>query len=68
MEIVRGSALGLGRRFGAMVHKRKIVVYIATSADGFIARPVHGMSAFHKSIDTVLSGRKTFRVGLRYKS
>ena len=28
MEIVRGSALGLGRRFGAMVHKRKIVVYI----------------------------------------
>jgi hypothetical protein len=51
MEIVRGSALGLGRRFG-----------------GFIARPVHGMSAFYKSIDTVLSGRKTFWVGLRYKS
>jgi hypothetical protein len=38
MEIVRGSTLGLGRCFGAMVHKRKIVVYIATSADGFIAR------------------------------
>jgi hypothetical protein len=51
-----------------MVHKRKIVVYIATSADGFIARPVHGMSAFYKSIGTILSGRKTFWVGLRYKS
>jgi dihydrofolate reductase len=56
-----------------MVRKRKIIVYIATSADGFIARPDgsfdwldrprpkgnYGMGAFYKSIDTVLWGRKT---------
>jgi len=51
---------------------RKIIVYIATSADGFIARPDgsvdwldrprpkgnYGMGAFYKSIDTVLWGRR----------
>jgi len=56
-----------------MPRKRKIIVYIATSADGFIARPDgsvdwldgprpkgnYGMSAFYKSIDTILWGRKT---------
>ena len=56
-----------------MVHKRKIIVYIATSADGFIARSDgsvdwldrpspkgnYGMGAFYKSIDTILWGRKT---------
>jgi len=56
-----------------MVRKRKIIVYIATSADGFIARPDgsvdwldrprpkgnYGMGAFYKSIDTVLWGSKT---------
>ncbi|MGC1646351.1 MAG: dihydrofolate reductase family protein [Candidatus Sulfotelmatobacter sp.] len=55
-----------------MVRKRKIIVYIATSADGFIARldgsvdwldrprpkGNYGMGAFYKSIDTVLWGRK----------
>ena len=53
---------------------RKIVVYIATSADGHIARPDgdvewlnlpmpkggYGMSAFLRSIDTILWGRKTY--------
>src|SRR3989454_12302708 len=53
---------------------RKIIVYIATSADGYIARPDgdvawldrprlkgnYGMSAFFKSIDTILWGRKTY--------
>jgi dihydrofolate reductase len=57
-----------------MVHKRKIVAYIATSANGFIARSDgsvdwldrarpkgnYGMSAFYKSIDTILWGRKTY--------
>src|ERR1700683_1075253 len=56
----------------AMVRKRKIIIYIATSADGFIARPDgsfdwldgprprnYGMGAFYKSIDTILWGRKT---------
>jgi dihydrofolate reductase len=53
---------------------RKIVVYIATSADGYIARPDgdvewlnrlpdtvdHGMRAFYSTIDTILWGRKTY--------
>jgi dihydrofolate reductase len=56
-----------------MLRKRKIIVYIATSADGFIARTDgsvdwldrpspkgnYGMGAFYKSIDTILWGRKT---------
>jgi dihydrofolate reductase len=64
-----------------MVHKRKIVVYIATSADGFIAqsdgsvdwldrpRPKgnYGMSAFYKSIDTILWGRKTHDMALDFQ-
>ena len=61
--------------------KRKIIVYIATSADGFIARPDgsvdwlerprpkgnYGMGAFYKSIDTVLWGRKTCDMALEYQ-
>lgn len=53
---------------------RRIIVYVATSADGYIARPDgdvawldrpqppggYGMSAFYKSVDTVLLGRKTY--------
>lgn len=53
---------------------RKIIVYIATSADGFIARKDggvdwldrprpkgnYGMGEFHKSIDAILLGRKTY--------
>jgi dihydrofolate reductase len=54
--------------------KRRIVVYIATSADGYIARsdgnvdwlnrprPAgnSGMAAFFRSIDTILWGRRTY--------
>jgi dihydrofolate reductase len=54
--------------------QRKIIVYIATSADGYSARPdgdvdwldrpmpkgSYGMNAFARSIDTVLWGRKTY--------
>ena len=57
--------------------KRKIIVEIATSADGYIARPDgnvdwlshpklkgdHGLGAFMKSIDTILWGRKTVTKG-----
>jgi dihydrofolate reductase len=59
---------------------RKIIVYVATSADGFIARPDgdvgwldrprpkgnYGMAAFYKSVDTVLMGRKTYEVALKF--
>ena len=64
-----------------MVHKRKIIVYIAVSADGFIARldgsvdwlddpspkGDHGMGAFYKSIDTILWGRKTCDMALDFQ-
>src|SRR5215468_10340162 len=57
-----------------MKRQRKIIVYIATSADGYIARPDggvdwlnrprttgdYGMGTFLRSIDTVLWGRKTY--------
>ena len=59
---------------------RKIVVYIATSADGYIARPDgdvewlnrrpdtvdYGMGEFYPTIDTILWGRKTYDWLLNY--
>jgi dihydrofolate reductase len=64
-----------------MKSERKIIVYIATSADGYIAWPDgdvewlnrrphtvdYGMPAFYKSIDTILWGRKTYDWGLAYQ-
>ncbi|HEY6306846.1 MAG TPA: dihydrofolate reductase family protein [Candidatus Angelobacter sp.] len=64
-----------------MAHKRRIIVYIATSADGFIARRDgsfdwldrprpkgnYGMGAFYRSIDTVLWGRKTCDLAIRFQ-
>lgn len=61
-----------------MKQARKIIVYIAISADGYIARPDgsvdwlqrprprgnYGMPAFFRSIDTILWGRKTYDVSL----
>jgi dihydrofolate reductase len=62
------------------VPKRKIIVNIATSADGFIARPdddlewltrrpapkgFYGIGKFTKSIDTKLFGRKTYKLSVR---
>ena len=61
-----------------MRKRRKVIVYIATSADGYIARPDgdvgwldrprprgnYGMGEFFKSIDTILWGRKTYRKGI----
>jgi dihydrofolate reductase len=63
-----------------MAIKRKIVVYIATSADGYIARPDgdvewlnrrphtvdYGMGAFYPTVDTILWGRKTYDWLLSY--
>jgi dihydrofolate reductase len=59
-------------------HKRRIIVSIATSADGYIARPDggvewlnrprpkdnYGMGTFFRSIDTILWGRKTYGIAL----
>jgi dihydrofolate reductase len=61
-----------------MKKRRKIVVHMAASVDGFIARPDgdvawldrprlkgdHGMGAFFKTIDTILWGRKTYAKGI----
>jgi len=59
---------------------RKVIVHIATSADGYIARPdddldwltsrpapkgFYGMNAFMKTIDTTVFGRKTYDMSLR---
>jgi dihydrofolate reductase len=60
--------------------KRKIIVYIATSADGFIARKDgavdwldrpqpkgnYEMIQFWKSIDTILFGRKTYDMTVKF--
>src|SRR5258708_14387736 len=65
-----------------MARKRKIMVYIAVSADGFIAWPDgsadwldrprpkgnYGMGAFYKSIDTILWGRKTYDMALDFQT
>jgi len=63
-----------------MKTKRKIIVYIATSADGYIARPDgdvewlnrrprvvdYGMREVYPTIDTMLWGRKTYDWLLNY--
>jgi dihydrofolate reductase len=63
-----------------MKAERKIIVYIATSADGYIARSDgsvewlnrrprtvdYGMREFYSSIDTILWGRKTYDWLLSY--
>jgi dihydrofolate reductase len=63
-----------------MSDRRKVIVHIATSADGYIARPdgdiewltsrpappgFYGMNAFMKTIDATILGRKTYDEGLR---
>ena len=63
-----------------MTKLRKVIVHIATSADGYIARPdgdlewltsrpapegFYGMNAFMQTIDTKLLGRKTYEASLR---
>ena len=63
-----------------MTNCRNVIVHIATSADGFIARPdgdiewltsrpkpegFYGLSNFMTSIDTKLIGRKTYELSLR---
>jgi len=58
---------------------RRFIVYIAVSADGYIARPDgdvqwlnrrpprdYGMRAFYRGIDTILLGRKTYDWAVDY--
>ncbi len=80
MEILGRSALGLSH-CRAVIHKRTIIVYIAASVDGFIARPDgsvdwldrarpkgnYSLGAFHKSIDTILWSRKTCDMALDFQ-
>jgi dihydrofolate reductase len=61
-----------------MKKSRKIIVYIAISADGYIARPDgdvgwldrprprgnYGYGEFFKTVDTILWGRKTYSKGI----
>ena len=58
--------------------ERRIIYYVAASADGFIARRDgavdwldrprtagdYGMGEFYRSVDTVLLGRKTWEIGV----
>jgi dihydrofolate reductase len=63
-----------------MTKRRKVIVHIGSSADGYIARSdgdlewltsrpapkgFYGMSAFMKSVDTKVLGRKTYEESLR---
>ena len=63
-----------------MTKRRKVIVHIGTSADGYIARPdgdlkwltsrpapqgFYGMNTFMKSVDTMVLGRKTYEMSLR---
>jgi len=62
-----------------MKRKRQIIAYVATSADGYIARldgsvdwldrprtaGDYGMAPFFRTIDTILWGKKTYDVGLK---
>lgn len=62
-----------------MPNRRKVIVHIAASADGYIARSdgdlewltsrpapkgFYGMNAFMKTIDATVMGRKTYEAGL----
>src|SRR5262249_12793036 len=63
-----------------MITRRRIIVYVATSADGYIARPDgdvewlnrrprtvdYGMKALYSAIDTILIGRKPYDWALAY--
>src|SRR5271156_4305993 len=63
-----------------MTRKRKIIVHIATSADGYIARPdgdlgwltsrpapkgFFGIPEFTRSVDAKILGRKTFNLSVK---
>ena len=75
------APVAVDKRTSAAAHgRRKVIVHIAASADGYIARPdgdldwltsrpkpkgFYGIGAFMKTVDTMLMGRKTYEAGLR---
>lgn len=79
--MVNGTRRAEKNKAETITKDRKIIVSIATSADGFIARldgsvdwldrprtaGDYGMSDFFKSIDTILWGRKTYDMALGMK-
>ena len=80
LERRRLNDLALAALANVMTNKRKIIVNLATSADGYIARPdgdiewltrrpapkgFYGLSEFEQSIDTKLLGRKTYDTSLQ---
>jgi dihydrofolate reductase len=83
IELIEWSSVErhLGTIKKTLVWMRKIIVYIATSADGYIARPDgnvdwlnrpqtagdYGMRSFYRSIDTILWGRKTYELALSFQ-
>ena len=78
MSGAKGKRSRGARRGG---RRRKFVAYLATSADGYIARRDgsvdwldrprvkgdYGMPAFYRSIDTIVFGRKTYEVALGFQ-
>jgi dihydrofolate reductase len=59
------------------MHNRKIILFIATSLDGMIARSDggidwlfsdqdYGYAAFYESVDVLIMGRKTFEQALSF--
>src|SRR5207249_2629577 len=70
----------LATEIGLVTKRRKVIVHIAASADGYIARSdgdlawltsrpapkgFYGMNSFMRSIDTKVLGRRTYEVSLR---
>lgn len=63
-----------------MSQKRKFIVHVAASADGFLARAdgsvdwlnsprlkgTYGMGAFYRTIDTCVMGRKTYEQAVKF--
>jgi dihydrofolate reductase len=74
------TELSVNQPSAYMSARRKIIVYIATSADGYIARPDgdvewlnrrprtvdYGMREFYRTIDTILWGRSAYDWLLNY--
>ena len=80
VQEVKIEVTGIFLRMPRLARKRKFIVYVAISADGFIARPDgsvdwldrprpkgnYDMGAFYRSIDTCVLGRKTYDLSVSF--